>query len=112
LFDYHLQRDGLDPERIQGYDQEEYTHMAVAVQVASGTADAGLGILAAARALDLEFVPVATERYDLCIPEAFADDPRVLALLDILHTTEFRDAVRGLGGYHVENMGKLAWPSP
>ncbi len=85
--------------------------MAVAVQVAAGTADAGLGILAAARALDLDFVPVATERYDLCIPEAFADDPRVVALLDILHTTEFRDAVRGLGGYHVEDMGKLAWSS-
>jgi putative molybdopterin biosynthesis protein len=111
LLDYHLQEAGLDPDAIQGYDQEEYTHMAVAVQVASGTADAGLGILAAARALDLDFVPVATERYDLCIPEAFAGDPRVLALLDILHTAEFRDAVRGLGGYHVDDMGKLAWSS-
>ncbi len=85
--------------------------MAVAVQVAAGTADAGLGILAAARALELDFVPVATERYDLCIPEPFTDDPRVLALLDILHTTEFRDAVGALGGYHVEEMGKLAWSS-
>jgi len=111
LFDYHLRREGLDPDVVRGYDQEEYTHMAVAVQVAAGTADAGLGILAAARALDLDFVPVATERYDLCIPEPFSDDPRVLALLDILHTAEFRDAVRGLGGYHVEEMGKLAWSS-
>jgi putative molybdopterin biosynthesis protein len=110
LLDYHLREDGIDPERIQGYDQEEYTHMAVAVQIAAGTADAGMGILAAARALDLDFVPVATERYDLAIPEAFADDPRVLALIDILHTTEFRDAVNALGGYHVEDMGKLAWP--
>ena len=109
LLDYHLQGDGLDPDLIRGYDQEEYTHMAVAVQVAAGTADAGLGILAAARALELDFVPVATERYDLCIPELFTDDPRVMALLDILHTAEFRDAVRALGGYHVEEMGKLAW---
>jgi putative molybdopterin biosynthesis protein len=109
LLDYHLKSEGLDPEGIQGYDQEEYTHMAVAVQIAAGTADAGLGILAAAKALDLDFVPVATERYDLCIPEAFVDDPRVLALLDILHSTEFRDAVRDLGGYHVEDMGKVAW---
>lgn len=110
LLDYHLKKDALDADAVQGYDQEEYTHMAVAVQVASGTADAGLGILAAARALDLDFVPVATERYDLCIPQAFAADPRVLALLEILHTSEFRDAVRGLGGYHIDDMGKIAWP--
>jgi putative molybdopterin biosynthesis protein len=109
LLDYRLRKESLDPEGIKGYDQEEYTHMAVAVQIAAGTADAGLGILAAAKALDLDFVPVATERYDLCIPEAFIEDPRVRALLDILHTNEFRDAVRELGGYHVEEMGKIAW---
>ena len=109
LLDYHLQRDNLSPDLIRGYDQEEYTHMAVAVQVAAGTADTGLGILAAAKALGLDFVPVATERYDLCIPEAFAEDPRVLALLEILQTADFREAVAALGGYHVEEMGNIAW---
>lgn len=109
LLDYHLHRDGLDPAGVLGYDQEEYTHMAVAVQVAAGAADTGLGILAAARALGLDFIPVATERYDLCIPEAHAVDSRIVALLDILHTAEFREAVRGLGGYHIEEMGNVAW---
>jgi putative molybdopterin biosynthesis protein len=109
LLDYHLDRDGLDPAGVLGYDQEEYTHMAVAVQVAAGAADTGLGILAAARALGLDFIPVATERYDLCIPEAHAVDSRIVALLDILHTAEFRDAVKGLGGYHIEEMGHVAW---
>jgi len=109
LLDYHLDRESLDPAGVLGYDQEEYTHMAVAVQVAAGAADTGLGILAAARALGLDFIPVATERYDLCIPEAHAVDSRIVALLDILYTAEFRDAVKGLGGYHIEEMGHVAW---
>ncbi len=75
LLDYHLQQLHIEPDTVQGYDVEEYTHMAVAVQVVAGGADAGLGILAAAKALGLDFVPVATERYDLCIPEAFVEDP-------------------------------------
>jgi putative molybdopterin biosynthesis protein len=111
LLDYQLQKDGVDPGKIQGYEVEEYTHMAVAVQVISGGADAGLGILAAARALGLDFVPVATERYDLCIPETFVEDPRAAALLDILQQADFRDAVTALGGYHVEEMGRLQFVS-
>jgi len=109
LLDYHLEREGLDRNLIQGYEQEEFTHMAVAVQVAAGGADAGLGILAAARALGLDFIPVATERYDLCVPEALLEDPRVLAVLEVLQTEEFREAVVALGGYHVEEMGRVAW---
>lgn len=107
LLDHHLQRLGIDPRAVRGYEVEEYTHMAAAVQVAAGRADAGLGILAAARALGLDFVPVATERYDLCIPEGFLDDLRVRALLDILQQADFREAVRALGGYHVEQMGRV-----
>lgn len=109
LLDFELERAGLSPDDIAGYDQEEFTHMAVAVQVAAGGADAGLGILAAAKALGLDFVPVATERYDLCIPEAFFDDPRIQALLGVLADSDFRAAVEALGGYHVEQMGRIAW---
>lgn len=107
LLDYHLQQHGIDPGDVHGYEVEEYTHMAVAVQVMAGRADAGLGILAAAKALGLDFVPAATERYDLCIPEAFVDDLRVTALLEILEQADFREAVRALGGYHVEEMGRV-----
>lgn len=110
LLDHRLRQVGLAPDAIRGYDEEEYTHMAVAVQVASGRADAGLGILAAARALGLDFVPVATERYDLCIPERFWDDPRVMALVALLSDDSFRAEVDALGGYHTEQMGRQAWP--
>ena len=109
LLDYHLQRLGLDRSQIQGYDREEYTHMAVAVHVLSGAADVGLGILAAARALDLDFVPVAIERYDLCIPLRFWDDPRVEVIRRTMATEAFQSQVRALGGYDVSPMGSVAW---
>ncbi len=110
LLDYELEKAELSPDDVQGYDQEEFTHMAVAVQVAAGGADAGLGILAAAKALGLDFVPVATERYDLCIPEAYLDDPRICALLTVLEDPDFRAAVEALGGYHVAEMGQVIQP--
>ncbi|MBW2262576.1 MAG: molybdopterin biosynthesis protein [Deltaproteobacteria bacterium] len=109
LLDYHLEKLGIVPASIQGYGLEEYTHMAVAVQVLSGGAHAGLGILAAAKALGLDFVPVATERYDLCIPVDFLDDPRVAALLHTLASDRFKSTVADLGGYDVTDMGTTAW---
>jgi putative molybdopterin biosynthesis protein len=106
LFDYELIQSGLDSNQIQGYDREEYTHLAVAAAVASGTADAGLGIRAAARALELDFVPLAQERYDLVIPQAHYQDERVQGLLALLHEPAFREAVAALPGYDVTMMGQ------
>jgi putative molybdopterin biosynthesis protein len=106
LLDYHLKKLGIHRERIKGYDQEEFTHMAVAVQVLTGGADVGLGILAAARALDLDFVPVCFERYDLCIPRHHLEDFRVQLLLDTLNSNDFRKLVEELGGYDVAPMGE------
>jgi putative molybdopterin biosynthesis protein len=109
LLDYYLSREGIDPAAISGYDQDEYTHTGVAVQVLAGGADVGLGILAAARVLDLDFVPLMIERYDLCIPHAHWDDPRVQLLRDTLSSPDFKAAVESLGGYDVTPMGSLAW---
>lgn len=109
LLDHHLKQAGIDPARIRGYDHHEYTHMAVAVAVLAGGADAGLGILAAARALGLDFIPLMTERYDLCIPLEFWDDPRVQILLKTLQSPDFRRAVEELGGYDTTPMGEIAW---
>jgi len=109
LLDYHLGKREIDPASVQGYDLEEFTHMAVAVQIVTGGADVGLGILAAARALDLDFVPVCSERYDLCIPVAFLGDSRVQVLMDVLASASFRRIVEDLGGYNVSPMGEVAW---
>ena len=75
LLDWKLKQAGLKPSDVKGYDKEEFTHMAVAVNVLTGAADCGMGIYAAAKALGLDFVPLALERYDLVIPARFLDDP-------------------------------------
>jgi putative molybdopterin biosynthesis protein len=110
LTDKHLRELGISPQQVTGYDREEFTHMGVASAVLTGIADTGIGILAAARALDLEFIPVAKERYDLVIPKEFAELPHVAALLDIVRSSgEFRKSVTALGGYDVTDMGKLLY---
>jgi putative molybdopterin biosynthesis protein len=106
LFDYELKRLGLDSDQIQGYDREEYTHLAVAAAVASGTAAAGLGIRAAARALQLDFVPLAQERYELVIPQTQYEDARVQSLLALLQAPDFREAVAAMPGYDITAMGQ------
>jgi putative molybdopterin biosynthesis protein len=107
LLDYELERLGLKPEAVRGYGREEYTHLAVAAAVASGTADAGLGIRAAARALELLFVPLAQERYDLVIPRKHYESELLRPLLNLLKDKAFRETVAAMPGYDVEPMGEL-----
>ncbi|MGA2489767.1 MAG: molybdopterin biosynthesis protein [Anaerolineales bacterium] len=107
LLDYHLSLEGISPESIQGYHQEEYTHLGVAAAVASERADCGLGIAAAAQALDLDFLPLFQERYDLVIPKEHATSPLLAPLFDIIAGKEFRSAVMAMPGYDVSVMGKL-----
>jgi molybdenum cofactor synthesis domain-containing protein len=105
LLDYHLKRLGIASENIRGYDQEEFTHMAVAVGVLSGRADVGMAIYAAARALGLDFVPIAEERYDLVISDAVWGDPKIELLMRIIVSESFRKTVTDLGGYDVSVSG-------
>ncbi len=105
LLDYHLGRLGINPEVIQGYQQEEYTHLAVAAAVASGRADCGLGVTAAAKALDLDFIPLFQEAYDLIIPCKHAEEERIRAIFDLMGDSRFRRSVAQLPGYNVEQMG-------
>ena len=107
LLDYHLQQLGLDPQAIQGYNLEEYTHLGVAVAVSSGRADCGLGIAAAAQALQMDFVPLYEERYDLVVPEQFYSSDLLAPLWHILQQADFRAAVAAMPGYSVEHMGEL-----
>jgi putative molybdopterin biosynthesis protein len=81
---------GATSDHIQGYSREEYTHLAVAAAVSGGSADTGLGILAAARALNLDFVPLMKERYDLVIPRDVYESELLRPLLDLIRGPEFR----------------------
>lgn len=107
LLDYELERRGVSPGDIDGYRREEYTHLAVAAAVASGSADCGLGIRSAAVALGLDFVPVARERYDLVIPVEYLETPVVAHVLELLSDAEFQAAVAAQPGYHVGLMGTI-----
>jgi putative molybdopterin biosynthesis protein len=107
LLDYHLNLKGMSAESISGYTQEEYTHLGVAAAVASGRADCGLGIAAAAQALDLDFVPLFQERYDLVIPKGFAESELLAPLFDLLTDPVFRNSVSKLTGYDVNVMGRI-----
>ena len=107
LLDYHLSRFAIASEKVQGYNHEEYTHLAVAAAVSSGKADCGLGIAAAARALDLDFIPLFQERYDLVVPKHHYDSTLLAPLFQVLHDLAFQQAVAALPGYDVSMMGTL-----
>jgi putative molybdopterin biosynthesis protein len=107
LLDFEISKLAFKTRGIRGYDHEEYTHLAVAAAVASGVADCGLGIAAAAQALDLDFVPLFKERYDLVIPRDYYLSPLLRPLLDLLHDARFRVEVMKLPGYDVRHMGEV-----
>jgi putative molybdopterin biosynthesis protein len=107
LLDYRLQSLNINPDRLKGYDQEEFTHMSVAVTVLSGAADTGLGIFAAAKALDLDFVPVVTEEYDLAVSETFLQDEKIQFMLEVIESEAFKNQVNHLGGYDTSKTGTV-----
>lgn len=107
LADYLCRKEGIDPAAVYGYHREELTHTSVAAQIASGTADAGMGILSAARLYDLDFLPVCVEQYDLLIPDDAWDTPVVRALLEVLQSPAFRERLEQLGGYTLDRPGRV-----
>ncbi|HWH76784.1 MAG TPA: molybdopterin biosynthesis protein [Candidatus Binatus sp.] len=107
LLDYQLEKLGIDVASIAGYEREEFTHMAVGVAVASGLADAALGVRAAANALGLGFIPVASEQYDLLILRSFFDSARGGQLQQIIGSEDFKNAVTVLGGYDTTAAGMI-----
>jgi putative molybdopterin biosynthesis protein len=100
----------MQPSDVAGYDKEESTHMAVAVNVLTGAAQCGMGIFAAAHALDISFVPLARERYDLVIPVKFLQDPRIEAVLGLMRSKDFQERIESLGGYETSLTGQVMRP--
>ena len=109
LLDFELKRLGINPNSINGYEREEFTHMSVGVAIASGLADAGLAVRAAAQALSLDFIPIAREQYDLLFLLSFFESKRGERLMRVLQSAAFKDAVADLGGYDSSDSGKLLY---
>jgi putative molybdopterin biosynthesis protein len=106
LLDHELARRGINPDQVSGYSREEHTHLAVAAAVAAGRADTGMGILAAARAFGLGFVPVAQEPYDLVLRAESLTDALLTPLWALLDRPEFRAEIEALGGYSCVETGR------
>lgn len=106
LLDYHLGQMGIAEDQVNGYHQEEFTHLAVAAAVSSGRVDCGMGIAAAAAALELDFLPLFEEQYDLIIPEEYFASDLLRPLIELLRDLQFRKAVERLPGYNTNRLGK------
>jgi putative molybdopterin biosynthesis protein len=109
LVDYRLKENGIDPAEISGYDRIAHTHMEVALDVFSGVADAAVGIYATARLLGLDFIPLATERFDLIIPSNIISSSTVKALREVLTSEEYKSNISGMGGYETRETGKIMY---
>ena len=105
LFDRMLVEARIEPNRIAGYHQEEFTHLAVAATVAAGQADVGFGIEAAAAQYRLDFVPLADEQYFLAVRRDRLQDARVATLIDYLASAECRALIGALPGYRAAHSG-------
>lgn len=105
LLDQMLARQGIAPAAIRGYEQCEFTHAAVAAFVASGMADAGMGVEVPAREFKLEFIPLQQERYFLLCHADRMNTPTVREAVAILQSTAFRQAVNALPGYETDDTG-------
>jgi len=97
----------LDPHALHDWERVAATHDAVAGAIAAGTADVGPGLRATAVAWNLDFIPLGEERYDLVIPRAEYESPRLQSLLDSLHSAEFRRTAQSFAGYDLARMGKV-----
>jgi len=107
LLDHYLKDNNIEVNEINGYADEAHTHLTLANAVASGYADAGLGILAAAKASNLDFVPMISERLDLVIPKKFLYSFHIKSILAVLVSESFKKKVESLGGYDSSATGMI-----
>lgn len=106
--DSRLKELEISPRSINGYNRISNTHTQTAQMILSGQADAGIGLLASARKLDLFFIPIFNERYDLTMLQDSAQ--LLMPVLDHLQTRDCRNAMAGLSGYETTHTGELIYP--
>jgi len=105
LFDYLCEKENIDSSKILGYDKQEFTHNGVATLIATGSADAGMGIYSAAKLHDMDFIEICREQYDLLIPDYSWELPMVQKLISVLGSEQFKKKLNALGGYQLDNPG-------
>lgn len=109
LLDSILKQEDIDPSSINGYENEEWNHLSAASYIASGNADAALGIRTAAEQLNLDFIPIAQEQFDLVLRWNEKNSAALQHLLDIIQLTSFKETIHKLKGYGTEQFGKIIY---
>lgn len=107
FLDYKLKEAGIAPSEVNGYDREAATHMAVAALVKNGGADAGMGIYSAAKAMDLDFIPVGEEEYDFATEKNNLELPKMQAFIEVLKSSGFKEKAMTIGGYELSMAGEI-----
>ncbi|MCP4578501.1 MAG: DNA-binding protein, partial [Deltaproteobacteria bacterium] len=110
LLDGELQKAGINGEDIDGYAFEFQRHLDVGLEILANRADAGMGIRAVAGLLDLDFIPLRWERFDLIVRKDRFFDQGVQLFLGILRNPEFQITVSGLTGYDLSHSGEMVFP--
>lgn len=109
LLDYNLKKLNISPDKINGYEREEITHLSVAAAVANGDVDCGLGVYSAAEMMGLDFIPVCSEEYDFAVPVEYLEMDEIKALIDVMQSKEFLNKLDILGGYDYADIGKIIY---
>jgi len=107
LLDELLKKEGIPPDEIPGYENEVTSHLEVGLKIMRGEADFGLGIETVVNLLNLSFIPLARERFDIVIPKAYFFIPPVQSFLDTVRSRWFKDIAKEMGGYDTEESGKV-----
>lgn len=97
----------IAPAQVNGYENTEFTHSAVAAFIASGMADVGFGVQTAAERFKLDFIPLAKERYFFAVSNEALEQPQMQKVIDVVNTANFREMVQQLAGYDASNTGEI-----
>jgi len=109
LLDYLLMKEKISPAQINGYNREEYTHLAVAAAVKNDACDTGLAIFASAKIMNLDFVPIEVERYDLCILPDLMTAQQLESILAAINNPQFKNRAQEFGGYEFGQTGTIIY---
>ena len=109
IMEYQLSRNSIPPQALNVYKSEARTHISLASIIASGLADTGIGILPAAKALNLDFIPLFLENFDIVIPRRHLNDFSLQAILDLIASEDFKNEVEVMGGYDLSFAGQITY---
>lgn len=107
FLDYKLKELNIDKNKINGYEREEFTHIAVAAVIHAEDADCGIGVYSAAQLMGLDFIPLGNEEYDFAVPREFLDMDIIKEFINVIKSDEFKSELDKLGGYDYTGIGEI-----